>query len=149
MPEATHDVPGRSHDQAFYGKTVGRRSCAGPFPQASPDDAVIHAPESPGEYLLMVYAIDNNGSGSAGTLAFKVPGSRDKNSRYRRQGPLRSNPSVNAAATQRGQRAAGVKFIDAEVAREAITLRPLLNHVAKATTHQPNPAIRLTTDHTD
>lgn len=46
---------------------------AGPFPQTSPDDAVIHAPESPGEYLLMVYAIDNNGGGSAGTLAFKVP----------------------------------------------------------------------------
>lgn len=37
-----------------------------------------------------------------------------------------------------------VKFVDAEVAREAITSRPLLlNHVAKATTHQSQKTVRL------
>ncbi len=45
----------------------------GPFPQASAEHAVIKAPETPGEYLLMVYAIDHKGGGSASTLPFKVP----------------------------------------------------------------------------
>ena len=46
---------------------------AGPFPELSEDQATINAPVTPGEYLLMVYAIDNKGGGSASTLAFKVP----------------------------------------------------------------------------
>ncbi len=46
---------------------------AGPFDQASPDHAVITAPNQAGEYLLMVYAIDRKGGGSASTLPFKVP----------------------------------------------------------------------------
>jgi hypothetical protein len=45
---------------------------AGPFPQASAEHAIIKAPETPGEYLLMVYAIDHKGGGSACTLPFKV-----------------------------------------------------------------------------
>lgn len=45
---------------------------AGPFPQASAEHAIIKAPETPGEYLLMVYAIDKKGGGSASTLPFKV-----------------------------------------------------------------------------
>lgn len=48
-------------------------SVAGPFPQASSEHALIPAPETPGAYLLMIYAIDNQGGGSASTLAFKVP----------------------------------------------------------------------------
>jgi hypothetical protein len=48
------------------------KTIAGPFPQASAEHAVINAPESPGEYLLMVYAIDKKGGGSASTLPFKV-----------------------------------------------------------------------------
>ncbi|MDX6765293.1 MAG: hypothetical protein SFU85_00720 [Candidatus Methylacidiphilales bacterium] len=46
---------------------------AGPFPQASPGHAVIPAPSVNGEYLLMVYAIDQKGGASASTIAFKVP----------------------------------------------------------------------------
>jgi hypothetical protein len=46
---------------------------AGPFPQASSQHALIPTPKKPGEYLLMVYAIDRKGGGSASTLAFKVP----------------------------------------------------------------------------
>jgi hypothetical protein len=49
------------------------KSVAGPFPQTSGEHAMIAAPQTPGEYLLMVYAIDNKGGGSASTLAFKVP----------------------------------------------------------------------------
>jgi hypothetical protein len=45
---------------------------AGPFPQASPMDAIIKAPEKPGEYLLLVYAKDKKGGASASTIAFKV-----------------------------------------------------------------------------
>jgi hypothetical protein len=47
-------------------------SVAGPFPQASPEHAVIKAPTTPGEYLLMVYAKDDKGGASASTIAFKV-----------------------------------------------------------------------------
>ncbi len=46
---------------------------AGPFPQTSGEHAIVTAPEAPGEYLLMTYAMDNQGGGSASTLAFKVP----------------------------------------------------------------------------
>lgn len=46
---------------------------AGPFPQATPDTVVVNAPKTPGEYLLLVYARDNKGGASAGTVAFKVP----------------------------------------------------------------------------
>jgi len=49
------------------------KGVAGPFPQASPEHALIKAPETPGEYLLMVYAMDNEGGASASTIAFKVP----------------------------------------------------------------------------
>jgi len=49
------------------------KAVAGPFPQASPEHAVINAPEAPGEYLFMVYAKDNKGGASASTIAFKVP----------------------------------------------------------------------------
>ncbi len=47
---------------------------AGPFAQSSSQHAVINAPKTPGEYLLLVYAQDNKGGASASTLAFKVPG---------------------------------------------------------------------------
>lgn len=49
------------------------KAVAGPFLQASPEHAVINAPEAPGEYLLMAYAKDNKGGASASTIAFKVP----------------------------------------------------------------------------
>lgn len=44
----------------------------GPFPQTSPEHAVIKAPETPGEYLVMVYTHDNKGGTSASVLPFKV-----------------------------------------------------------------------------
>jgi hypothetical protein len=53
-------------------KSRSPRRVAGPFQQASPSHAEIPAPEKPGEYLLMVYAIDQHGGGSASTLPFKV-----------------------------------------------------------------------------
>ncbi len=46
---------------------------AGPFPQSGGDHALVPAPKKPGEYLLMTYAIDRKGGGSASTIAFKVP----------------------------------------------------------------------------
>jgi len=46
---------------------------AGPFPQTSPGHAVIKAPETPGEYLVMIYAKDGKGGASATVLPFKVP----------------------------------------------------------------------------
>lgn len=48
------------------------KSVAGPFAQTSPEHAVINAPTTLGEYLLMVYAKDNKGGASATTIAFKV-----------------------------------------------------------------------------
>lgn len=48
------------------------KTVAGPFAGASGTPAVIEAPEARGEYLLMVYVIDNKGGASASTLAFKV-----------------------------------------------------------------------------
>jgi hypothetical protein len=50
------------------------KSLAGPFPQASTGNAVIAAPNTPGEYLILVYAKDNKGGASASTLPFKVTG---------------------------------------------------------------------------
>jgi hypothetical protein len=47
---------------------------AGPFAQASSSHALIPAPEKPGDYLLMVYALDRKGGASASTLAFQVSG---------------------------------------------------------------------------
>jgi hypothetical protein len=48
------------------------KSVAGPLAQASASHAIIKAPETPGEFRLMVYAVDNRGGASASTLAFKV-----------------------------------------------------------------------------
>jgi len=45
---------------------------AGPFPNSSPDHVEIKAPETPGEYLLLVYAKDKKGGASASTIAFKA-----------------------------------------------------------------------------
>jgi hypothetical protein len=45
----------------------------GPFPQASPGHVEISAPKEPGEYLVMVYAMDKKGGASATVLPFKVP----------------------------------------------------------------------------
>lgn len=49
------------------------KTVAGPFHHASGEDAAVVAPDAPGEYLIMVYAMDNKGGASASTLAFKVP----------------------------------------------------------------------------
>ncbi len=46
---------------------------AGPFPQPSGKNAVVKAPATPGEYLVMVYALDNKGGASSSVLPFKVP----------------------------------------------------------------------------
>lgn len=54
-------------------KPLSPRRVSGPFEQASPNHADIPAPGKPGEYLLMVYALDDKGGGSASTLPFKVP----------------------------------------------------------------------------
>ncbi len=51
---------------------------AGPFAQASSEHAIISAPETPGEYLLMVYAMDKKGGASASTLPFKVSGDENE-----------------------------------------------------------------------
>jgi hypothetical protein len=45
---------------------------AGPFPQSSPEHVIVNAPTTPGEYLVMVYAKDENGGASATVLPFKV-----------------------------------------------------------------------------
>ncbi len=45
---------------------------AGPFPQTSGDNAITVAPASPGEYLVMAYALDGHGGASASVLPFKV-----------------------------------------------------------------------------
>lgn len=45
---------------------------AGPFPQTSGDNAVAVAPASPGEYLVIAYALDGKGGASASVLPFKV-----------------------------------------------------------------------------
>jgi hypothetical protein len=50
------------------------KALAGPFPQSSSGPAFITAPTTPGEYLLMAYAKDNQGGASACTLPFKVSG---------------------------------------------------------------------------
>jgi hypothetical protein len=46
---------------------------AGPFAQNSPDHAVLIAPNTPGAYLVMVYAKDGRGGASATVLPFQVP----------------------------------------------------------------------------
>jgi hypothetical protein len=45
---------------------------AGPLTQPSGENAVVNAPATPGEYLVMVYALDNKGGASASVLNFKV-----------------------------------------------------------------------------
>jgi hypothetical protein len=45
---------------------------AGPFNHASGENAVVNAPETPGEYLVMVYANDSKGGTSASVLPFRV-----------------------------------------------------------------------------
>jgi hypothetical protein len=54
------------------------KTVAGPYKQVASDPATIThmtvpAPEKPGEYLLMIYAVDNKGGGSASMFPFKVP----------------------------------------------------------------------------
>jgi hypothetical protein len=46
---------------------------AGPYKQTAGDHALIPAPEKPGEYLVLVYAVDGKGGASGSTLPFKVP----------------------------------------------------------------------------
>lgn len=46
---------------------------AGPSVHSAAEPAMIKAPETPGEYLLLVYAKDGKGGASASTIAFKVP----------------------------------------------------------------------------
>lgn len=46
---------------------------AGPVSQPSGEEAVVTAPQTPGEYVVLVYAIDNKGGASAGILPIKVP----------------------------------------------------------------------------
>jgi hypothetical protein len=50
----------------------------GPFPQPSGQNAVVNAPATPGEYLVMVYAFDARGGASASVLNFKVPEASDQ-----------------------------------------------------------------------
>lgn len=45
---------------------------SGPFPSASSDEIIIECPKEEGAYLVMVYAIDKNGGGSATVLPFLV-----------------------------------------------------------------------------
>ncbi len=72
---AAHDANGDTVEFISWildAKARRTTTVAGPFRQASPEHAVINAPTSPGEYLLMVYATDKNGGASASTVAFKV-----------------------------------------------------------------------------
>ncbi len=54
-------------------KTKKVTNFAGPFSQPSGENAVVNAPTTPGEYLVMVYAFDNKGGASGSVLNFKVP----------------------------------------------------------------------------
>jgi hypothetical protein len=45
---------------------------SGPVTHAAGENVVVSAPEDPGDYLVMVYAIDHKGGGSASVLPFKV-----------------------------------------------------------------------------
>ena len=45
---------------------------SGPDARATRGKVVVDAPETPGDYLVMVYAIDHKGGGSASVLPFKV-----------------------------------------------------------------------------
>ncbi len=45
---------------------------SGPVTQATGRKSVVKAPETPGDYLVMVYAIDHKGGGSASVLPFQV-----------------------------------------------------------------------------
>ncbi|MDX6765294.1 MAG: hypothetical protein SFU85_00725 [Candidatus Methylacidiphilales bacterium] len=54
-------------------KTKKTTPLAGPLAQASASHAVIQAPTAPGEYLVMVYAMDKKGGTSATVLPFMVP----------------------------------------------------------------------------
>lgn len=65
----------------------------GPFTHASADTAVIPAPTTPGEYLLLVYAKDNKGGASASTLAFKVPAPETDSSAPAPAGPTQPAPA--------------------------------------------------------
>jgi hypothetical protein len=53
-------------------KTRKVTNVAGPLKHASGENAVVNAPQAPGEYLVMVYANDNKGGTSASVLPFKV-----------------------------------------------------------------------------
>ncbi|MEY4489974.1 MAG: hypothetical protein RIQ79_2482 [Verrucomicrobiota bacterium] len=54
-------------------KTRKTITVAGPIKVSSNETAAVNAPSTPGEYLVMVYAIDNKGGASASVLPFKVP----------------------------------------------------------------------------
>jgi hypothetical protein len=54
-------------------KARNSKFIAGPTSQPSGEKAVVTAPKIPGEYVVLVYAIDNKGGGSAGNLPIKVP----------------------------------------------------------------------------
>jgi hypothetical protein len=54
-------------------KVRNSKFIAGPTSQPSGEEAVVTAPKVPGEYVILVYAIDNRGGGSAGILPIKVP----------------------------------------------------------------------------
>lgn len=45
---------------------------SGPVARTSGGKVIVDAPETPGDYLVMVYAIDHKGGGSASVLPFKV-----------------------------------------------------------------------------
>jgi hypothetical protein len=48
------------------------KTVSGPVTHPPGKATVLNAPEAPGDYLVMVYAIDNKGGGSASALPFKV-----------------------------------------------------------------------------
>ncbi len=49
------------------------KTVSGPFPQASSQHALVPAPMNPGQYILVVYAVDQKRGGSVTTLVVKVP----------------------------------------------------------------------------
>ncbi len=53
-------------------KPARARAVAGPYEVDASGDARFPAPEKPGEYLIMTYAIDHNGGASASTLPLLV-----------------------------------------------------------------------------
>jgi hypothetical protein len=73
-------------------KTKKVTAVAGPFTQPSGEDAIVNAPGTPGEYLVMVYANDNKGGTSASVLNFKVPEPAGETSAAPESTPPQTNP---------------------------------------------------------